>query len=195
MLRNKTIPLFVISLLILLTSCSTKKKVYRSPATNSNVGYHPITDASGAANVKWSASKMDNYAQILGVNTYVLSRNMSLYSFIDDWMGSPHAMGGQSKTGVDCSGFINILYRQIYGKDLPRSSREMADIVKRKYDNQLKEGDLVFFSFGGGKVDHVGLYLHNNKFIHVSTRKGVIISDIKDPWYYKYLTRCGTPKV
>lgn len=71
----------------------------------------------------------------------------------------------------------------------------MAENIKRKYENQLKEGDLVFFSFGGRQIDHVGVYLHNNKFVHVSTSRGVIISDLKDPWYYRHFTRCGTPKV
>jgi lipoprotein Spr len=50
----------------------------------------------------------------------------------------------------------------------------MADGIKRKYENQLVEGDLVFFSFGKKSIDHVGLYLRNNKFVHVSTSKGVI---------------------
>ncbi len=98
------------------------------------------------------------------------------------------------KRGVDCSGFVTLMYDRIYGKELPRTSRDMADNVKRKYEKQLKEGDLVFFSFGGRNIDHVGIYLHNGKFVHVSTRKGVIISNLNDSWYYKYFKRSGTPK-
>ncbi|GHE23484.1 hypothetical protein GCM10017764_04520 [Sphingobacterium griseoflavum] len=71
----------------------------------------------------------------------------------------------------------------------------MGEHVKRKYEDKLREGDLIFFSFGGKNIDHVGVYLHNNKFVHVSTRKGVIISNMKDSWYYKYFVRCGTPKI
>ncbi|KKX46395.1 C40 family peptidase, partial [Sphingobacterium sp. IITKGP-BTPF85] len=95
---------------------------------------------------------------------------------------------------VDCSGFVNMLYLKVYKENLPRSSRDMDGAIKSKRNSQLKEGDLVFFSFGGRNVDHVGVYLHNNKFVHVSTKKGVIISDLKDSWYAKYFTNAGTPK-
>jgi lipoprotein Spr len=70
----------------------------------------------------------------------------------------------------------------------------MADGIKRKYDNHLVEGDLVFFRFGKKNIDHVGLYLKNNKFVHVSTSKGVIISDLHESWFYKYFVRAGTVK-
>lgn len=98
------------------------------------------------------------------------------------------------KKGVDCSGFTFLLEKEVFGKDLPRTARTMADKVKRKYERDLEEGDLVFFDFDGQKFSHVGVYLHNNKFVHASTSKGVIISDLKDPWYYKYFSRAGSVK-
>lgn len=186
--------LFVVAL---LSSCGARKKgtgVLRSPGASTSGKNEIPTDASGARNKAWSGSKMDNYASILGVSTKDLD-NKALYHFIDDWMGSPHRLGGLEKSGIDCSAFVGILYRQVYGHDLPRTSRDMGDQVKRKYENKLREGDLIFFSFGGRNIDHVGVYLRNNKFVHVSTRKGVIISDMKDNWYYKYFVRCGTPKI
>ncbi|MGO1243212.1 MAG: C40 family peptidase [Sphingobacterium sp.] len=173
----------------LLSSCGARKEIARTSR-----GKSIATDASDMRNKKLSGSKMENYASLLGVSTRAL-KNKDLYNFIDSWAGSPHRMGGNSKSGVDCSGFVNLLYRSVYRKDLPRTSREMGKKVKRKYLRNLKEGDLVFFSFGGRNIDHVGVYLHNNKFVHVSTRKGVIISDIKDNWYHKYLVRSGTPKI
>ncbi|MFD2537009.1 C40 family peptidase [Sphingobacterium chuzhouense] len=179
----------------LLASCGAKRKVLhgnRSHHGTTNTGIP--TDASDARGKSVSGSGIDNYAAILGVSAHDLD-NKSLYSFIDKWLGSPHRLGGTQPSGIDCSGFVGILYREVYGKNLPRSSRDMGDHVKRKYERQLKEGDLVFFSFGGRNIDHVGVYLHNNKFVHVSTRRGVIISDIKDNWYYKYFVRAGTPKI
>lgn len=173
----------------LLTSCGARKEIGRSSR-----GKSIATDASDMRNKKLSGSKMENYAALLGVSTRSL-KNKDLYNFIDSWAGAPHRMGGNSKSGVDCSGFVNLLYLKVYRKDLPRTSREMGKTVKRKYLKNLKEGDLVFFSFGGRNIDHVGVYLHNNKFVHVSTRKGVIISDIKDNWYNKYFVRSGTPKI
>ncbi|WP_244525905.1 C40 family peptidase [Sphingobacterium wenxiniae] len=188
--------LCIVLIMVLLSSCGAKRKVaHRNyPAKGSSSRGAVLTDASDSRNKALSGSKMENYANLLGVPVKEL-RNAPLYSFIDDWMGSPHRLGGMSKSGVDCSGFVGLLYNRVYGKDLPRTSRDMGDNVKRKYENGLQEGDLVFFSFGGKNIDHVGVYLHNNKFVHVSTSKGVIISDIRDNWYYKYFVRCGTPKI
>jgi len=192
-----------ISVLFVLSSCGAKRKIiYGRPpahgtspvATDSPYGRPIPTDASDARHKPLSGSKMEDYASILGVSVRDI-HNKPLYSFIDKWMGSPHRLGGTKPSGIDCSGFVGILYREVYGKDLPRTSRDMGDQIKRKYERQLREGDLVFFSFGGKNIDHVGVYLHNNKFVHVSTSKGVIISDIRDTWYYKYFVRAGTPKI
>ena len=151
-----------------------------------------ITDASKSKAIS-SGSIKERYASLLNVKEKELD-NEKLYRFIDNWMGVPYRSGGMDKKGVDCSGFTFLLEKEIYNRDLPRIARTMADKVKRKYEEDLKEGDLVFFNFDGQKFSHVGVYLHNNKFVHASTSKGVIISDLKDPWYYKYFSRAGSVK-
>ncbi|WP_286589934.1 NlpC/P60 family protein [Sphingobacterium sp. N143] len=176
--------------LLFLSSCSTKKKVLTA---NSRSSGSVLTDASSARGKTFAGSRLDNYASLLNVSTKKL--NPQLYSFIDDWMGIPHRMGGQTKAGVDCSGFVNLLYIAVYNGNLPRTSRDMENMVKRKKPEKLEEGDLVFFSFGRRGVDHVGVYLHNNKFVHVSTRKGVIISDLSDSWYARTFVDAGSPKI
>jgi len=185
-----------IVLALLLGACGTKKKaVLRAPDKRTEIRKptRVLTDAADSRNKSLSGPKMQHYADLLGVNVRKLD-NKKLYDFIDDWMGTPYRFGGTQKSGVDCSGFANRLYRWVYGRELPRTSREMGDRVQRKYENELREGDLVFFSFGGKGIDHVGVYLHNRKFVHASTSKGVIISDLRDAWYRKYFVRCGTPK-
>lgn len=180
----------ILFLIAFLASCGAKRKV---------AGNTTSDRMSHSSSISSSKKKVDKsnltkyYADMLGANSKEL--NSSLYQMIDEWMGIPHRMGGLNKSGVDCSGFVSMVYQQVYGKNLARSSRDMAEHVKRKYDHQLKEGDLVFFSFGGRNIDHVGIYLHNDKFVHVSTKQGVVISNLKDTWYYKYLTRCGTPTI
>jgi len=184
------ITLSIFSVILLSTSCGVKKKTYsyESPGTKSDVLFKNGVSTAGKANLT------GYYAGLLGVEPKDLE-NKELYTFIDSWMGSPHRLGGTTKAGVDCSGFVHMIFQKIYHKNLPRTSRDMADVVKRKYDNQLREGDLVFFSFGGKDIDHVGIYLHNDRFVHVSTKQGVVISNLKDTWYYKYLYRCGTPEI
>ena len=182
--------IFFLSALLFLSSCSTKKKVLTSRSHSSG---SVLTDASSARGRTFSGSRLDNYASLLNVSAKKL--NPQLYSFIDDWMGIPHRMGGQTKSGVDCSGFVNLLYIEVYKGNLPRTSRDMEGVVKRKKPEKLEEGDLVFFSFGKRGIDHVGVYLHNNKFVHVSTRKGVIISDLTDSWYARTFVDAGSPKI
>jgi lipoprotein Spr len=153
-----------------------------------------LTDASQfSGGYERSGNLIQDYADLLGVKTNELE-NIRLYELINEWMGTPYAYGGLSKKGIDCSGFASLIISEVYGKNLPRSSEAQASVVKRKYEKQLKEGDLLFFSFGSARINHVGIYLHNNKFAHASTSKGVIISDLKDTWYYKSFKRAGTVK-
>ena len=77
---------------------------------------------------------------------------------------------------------------------MPRKAKAMAEKVTRKYEQELNEGHLIFLDFEKQKFSHVGVYLHNHKFVHVSTSKGVIISNLKDSWYYKYFSRAGSIK-
>lgn len=173
--------LYIIKFLILLTilaGCKSKSMV---------------TDASGLRNKEIKGNVKERYAEVLGVSKRELD-NEKLYKFIDEWLGVPHVTGGMSKKGIDCSGFVGILEKEIYDKTLPRISRQMAENVKRKYENQLEEGDLIFFDFNGQQFSHVGVYLKNNKFVHSSTKRGIIISDLKDNWYYKYFSRAGAVK-
>ena len=168
--------LFVIG--IALTSCKSKKM---------------LTDSSKARGKEFRGSLKERYAELLDVSEREI-KNEKLYRFIDDWMGVPYRNGGMDKKGVDCSGFTILLEKEIFNKNLPRIARNMAEGVKRKYEEELEEGDLLFFDFGGQKYSHVGVYLKNNRFVHASTSKGVIISNLKDAWYYKYFSRCGSVK-
>lgn len=171
---------FLLGLLLttlFVTSCKSKR----------------IISEASKATVRSAGSIKERYASLLNVKEKELG-NEKLYRFIDNWIGVPHRSGGMDKKGVDCSGFTFLLEKEVYEKDLPRTARTMADKVKRKYEQDLQEGDLVFFDFDGQKFSHVGVYLQNNKFVHASTSKGVIISDLKDPWYYKYFSRAGSVK-
>jgi probable lipoprotein NlpC len=119
-------------------------------------------------------------------------KSKPLYRFITDWSGVQYRLGGLDKRGVDCSGFALLLQKDIYGNQLPRRSRDQADVVKEKNIGNLIEGDLIFFSFGGGPVDHVGVYLNNNFFVHASTTRGVVVDDLSIPAYQKAIVKAGS---
>lgn len=120
--------------------------------------------------------------------------NKDLYKFIANWTGVKYRLGGLDKNGIDCSGFALLLEKDIFGLKIPRRSVEQANVIDNKNLNQLKEGDLIFFSFGGGEVDHVGVYLNNNYFVHASPSRGIIVDDLNLPGYQKAIVKAGTIK-
>lgn len=103
------------------------------------------------------------------------------------WLGTKYKYGGHSKLGTDCSGFVMEVYKSVYDFKLPRTSRDQQEFCKRIKKSQLKIGDLVFFATGKkkGKVSHVGIYIGNGQFIHASSSKGVIISEMDQNYYVR----------
>lgn len=119
-------------------------------------------------------------------------KSKSLYRFITDWTGVKYKLGGLDKSGIDCSGFALLLQENIYGKKLPRRSRDQAEAIRKRSLGNLKEGDLIFFSFGGKEVDHVGIYLNGDFFVHASTSRGVVVDDLSLPVYQQAIVKTGT---
>ncbi|GAB4143517.1 MAG: NlpC/P60 family protein [Bacteroidia bacterium] len=155
---------------------------------------------SGCKNSKSATETKDNnkslkekYAAILGVPTSEI-QNVTLYKFIDEWYGVPYKYGGKSKDGVDCSGFTSILQSRVYNKTIEGSAASIFNDCKPLSQNELKEGDLVFFKISGDKISHVGVYLQNRKFVHASTKKGVIINSLDEDYYRKYYYKGGRIK-
>lgn len=124
---------------------------------------------------------------LLGVDIN-LEDNHKLYMEAADWIGVPYRGGSDSKRGTDCSGFTYQLYRNVYRMQLPRNTEDLKEKSKKIAKRNLQEGDLVFFgsSRSGKKVAHVGIYLKNGKFIHASTSKGVIVSNLNEDYYTRY---------
>ena len=141
--------------------------------------------------VKPPASIAEKYAEIMGVDKADI-KNGRLYAFIDQWMGVPYKFGGQDKDGVDCSGLVQLLEQQVYGVSIPRVTSQQVNAIKRKYEDELQEGDLIFYDFDGKKFSHVGVYLQNGYLVHASSRRGVTIIRLHDPSMYKYFSRCGS---
>lgn len=148
------------------------------------------TKKSTVANKNDFTAVQTKYAKILNVLPKEID-NLQLYNFIDKWLGVKYKYGGTTQEGVDCSGFANILYKEVYKTVLPRTSQDIAKQLKSTSKNNLSEGDILVFDIDGKKSSHIGIYLTNNKFVHSSTSKGVIISSLELPYYQKSFSKAG----
>ncbi len=115
----------------------------------------------------------------------------ALLENVDQWYGVRYHMGGNTKNGIDCSGFSVAVYAAVYGIALPRVAREQYRISRKISTTELQEGDLLFFHTRGRGVSHVGVYLGNNKFIHASVSKGVMVSDLFETYYIQRFVGAG----
>lgn len=112
----------------------------------------------------------------------------NLESTIKPWIGTRYKLGGTSKSGIDCSGYVMTIYKQFYGISLPHNAEAIYkdDRGSKVSRGSLKEGDLVFFGDFWG-ISHIGIYLNGDRFTHASTSKGVMISPMNDKyWSPKY---------
>jgi len=103
-------------------------------------------------------------------------------------LGKPYVWGATGPNCFDCSGFTQKVYKVI-GVNLPRVSKNQAQVGELVHFDELKEGDMVFFDTSKkyqGKVNHVGIYLGDNKFIHASSgNHKVVITDFNKKIFYK----------
>lgn len=175
---------------ILLTACHTRKLTVRN-GNNGGVNSTVPVRRGPYVMVKPDKEIADKYAGIMGLKRNDI-QNGRLYSFIDEWMGTPYRFGGMGKDGVDCSGLVFLLQLQVYDMPVPRTCALQVNNIKRKYEEELQEGDLVFFDFDGKQFSHVGVYLQNGYFVHASTRRGVVIVKLHDNGIYQYFSRGGS---
>jgi lipoprotein Spr len=117
-------------------------------------------------------------------------QNTSLFSLIDSWYGTPYRYGGSTKSGIDCSAFVQALYAGVHTVELPRTASSQYKVARPVSRTEIREGDLVFFNTTGG-ISHVGYYLQNNKFVHAASSGGVMISDLYDEYWVKRFVAVG----
>lgn len=104
-----------------------------------------------------------------------------LPQFSQKFLNLPYIWGGRTSFGYDCSGFVQMLYRQI-GILLPRDAKDQIQSLRAIPMDALTPGDLLFFGKSEKEIGHVGLYLENGMFIHATTKEN-------QPWIR--ISRCN----
>lgn len=162
----------ILPAIFILSSCTGSRKAVAKPK-------------------KEHSAELAKYGAALGVELPA-SINREFIKTVTPWMGTPYKYGGRTKSGVDCSGFVQQVYLDAFGISLPRSSEQMKQQAKSVPASQLKEGDLLFFKTDGKKVSHVGMHLTGKAFIHTSTKKGVMVNTLDEEYYRKTFVGYGT---
>ncbi len=170
----RRIGFFCVLILVTLTSCKSKKAVTKNTRQPANKEYRELSKK-----LNLEVDKSDN---------------IKLYKFVGNWLGVPHKLGSCSNSAIDCSCFVKLLYQQVYNNNLPRTADEMHKESSSINQKKLTEGDLVFFKINSKKVSHVGVYLKDGWFAHVSTSRGVMINNLSEAYYDKHFTGAGKIK-
>lgn len=110
-----------------------------------------------------------------------------LLAVAQGYKGTPYRLGGTTRRGMDCSGFVYRSFRSALGVSVPRTSESMFLWTERIAAGELQPGDLVFFrTTGTARITHVGIYTGYGRFIHSASqgrRTGVIVSGLYEPYW------------
>lgn len=168
----------------------TNYSVITSLNKGTKVGY--ISESNGWAKVNYngtigymSANYIGDVNSNPGAGESGTSQGAdSVISLAKQQLGKPYVWGAEGPSSFDCSGFTQYVFKNAAGKNLPRVSKEQSKFGQSVNKSNLQKGDLIFFDTDkDGVVNHVGIYMGNNEFIHASSGgKKVIISQLNS--YY-----------
>jgi len=106
----------------------------------------------------------------------------ALVAAAEPWLGTPYRYGGTTRRGVDCSALAVHLLDEV-GIRLPRSVGSQRGIGREVPRDEIAAGDLVFFRLESRRVNHVGIALDGERFVHASRSRGVRIDRFDDDYF------------
>lgn len=173
--------ILLLFLLFLISACNSTKQTSasRKPAVKSHRSSEPSFSSKAPVKSEKKVKKVIETAR--------------------SYTGTPYRWGGTTRAGMDCSGLMTIAF-QSAGISLPRTSNEQSQYGKKSSLESLQVGDLVFFATnkGNGKISHVGLVTEVKskrevKFIHASTKLGVVENNIYSDYYRRIFVKARRP--
>lgn len=111
---------------------------------------------------------------------------LALLQEYEKWRGTPFSYGGNTLHGIDCSAFVQSIFRDAFRMRVPRTTKGQAKSGYQTSKSKIQAGDIVLFKTGWDSR-HSGIYLEKGNFMHASTKHGVTISNLNNPyWKQKY---------
>ncbi len=165
-----------------------QKKIFRFHSTSIlclSVVFFQLVQPTVALCDLSSENTVKKQANSVAVSPYSTFSMQSFFVNVSQYFGTRYRFGGESPAGFDCSGFVRFMYDKVFNMHLPRSSREMSAIGNKVSKNDLQPGDLVFFQTRGRRINHVGIFIGNDTFVHSSLSKGITEDKLKLNYYEK----------
>ena len=101
-------------------------------------------------------------------------------------IGVKYRFGGTNpETGLDCSGYVQYVYKSSVGVNLPRTAAQQAQMGERVATSEVRPGDMVFFNTRGFNNSHVGIYVGNGMFVHAPNSRSRVRFDSLESGYWK----------
>lgn len=164
-----------VAVLSVMTSCGSSRKVTVASTGKSHGGdkYRPV--------------------EYVSIDPSHNQHEQALLAEAKKWLGTPYKYGGEDRNGIDCSALVLNVFRDALDIKLPRSSRQQFDYTQEVSRKDLIPGDLVFFATNRGSkaVSHVGLYIGENKMVHSSASKGVMVSGLSEDYFVRTFVGAG----
>lgn len=166
--------LFALIIAFMMQSCQPSLR-FATQKQDKAKPQHENTDSDNLSNFKTGDETVD-----------------ALLNEAENWVGVSYQYGGESKSGADCSGFVQQVFYAV-GIDIPRTSIKQFEYAENVDFADKKAGDLIFFK-NKGRVNHVGIYLGQGYMIHSSTTLGVVKQSIHDTYYTNRIAGVGRIK-
>lgn len=209
-LRYSVPVLLLLISVVIMTGCSTgssiskdEREIKKEKSVSGNneeqiVSTNALTEKSSIdkENLESLSSSLERFM----VESDLLSnadKDELMYKVIE-YLNTPYRWGGTSKSGIDCSAFVQTVMYQSLGVLLPRTSIEQSSVGETIAREDLKFGDLLFFdTMNKGRTSHVGIYLEDGYFVHSGSRTGVAVASLDSDFYsrvFLHAKRVVTPE-
>ena len=161
-------------MLIFVSACSNTRSISDSVVSE---------NISEKSTNKPKVEKTEKLEKTMSEEDLLFSLLRSEYLY---WKGTPYRLGGNNKKGIDCSAFVQAVYKNSFNIAIARTTGTQVKSGSLVYKKNLKVADLVFFKTRR-EMRHVGIYIGDNQFLHASTSQGVMISSLDNIyWRSKY---------